>query len=296
MKSRNVVATYFLAGIVCLAGDASASASSSMHDGLFLGLGANYNSVNLTQNSWGKGISNIQTSTGANSNGIAEGNGAPFSNVNNGLGPSFQAGYFKHIGNTPNLVGVKFYYQYLNSTATDSNLFIPQIGTSTSVNTGVTSSLYGYVNADSVQPITNQQVTLLLFAGRTFGNTSFYLGAGPSLVNLKSQNYYSIGYANFEGATVNVTGLVSYSSPSFWAWGGTAELGATYFFDPSWFLDLSYTYTLTGNNTTNHQQAFANTSSLGTTVYNTSGTLYTKDTLSVANQSLMLSVNKVFDL
>ena len=296
MKTWKVLGIYFLAGTVCFAGDVSATGSDLTRDGFFLGLGANYNSVNLTQNSWGKGISNIKTSTGANSNGIAQGNGAPFNNVNNALGPSFQTGYFKHITGTPNLVGVKFSYQYLNATATNSNLFIPQIGQTTSAITGVTSPLYGYVNADSVQPIINQEVTLLLFAGRSFGNASFYLGAGPSLVNLQSKNYYSIGYANFEGATVNVTGLVSYSSPAFWAWGGTAQMGATYFFTPSWFIDMSYTYTITGNNTTNHQQTFANTSNLAGTIYTTSGTLYTKDILSVTNQSLMFTINKVFDL
>jgi hypothetical protein len=293
LKTRIALGIYILAGSVCFAGDANAAVSDLTHDGFFVGLGGNYNSITLTQNSWGKGVSNIQTSTGANSNGVAQGNGAPFHNTNNALGPSIQAGYFKHIADTPNLVGVKFYYQYLNSTATNSNLYIPQIGRTTSAITGVSSPLFGYVNADSVQPITNHEVTLLLFLGRSFGNASLYVGAGPSLVNQKSNNYYSIGYANVEGATVNVTGLVSYSSPSFWAWGGTAQMGATYFFAPSWFVDMSYTYTITGNNTTNHQQTFANTSNLAGTIYTTSGTLYTKDTLSVINQTLMFSINKV---
>jgi hypothetical protein len=296
MKTWMVLGTYFLAGSVCFAGNVSPTASDTAHKGFFLGVGGNFNSINLTQTSWGKGISNIQTSTGSNSNGVGEGNGAPFHHYSNALGPSFQAGYFKHIGDTPNLVGVKFYYQYIDSTATNSNLYIPQLGQSTSVNTGITSSLYGYVNADSVQPTVNQEVTLLLFTGRTFGNASFYVGVGPSLVNMQSKNYYSIGYAEFEGATINVTGLVSYSSPSFWALGGTAQIGSTYFITPTWFLDMSYTYTLTSGYTTSHQQTFTNTSRLGTTTYTTSGTLYTKDTMSVKNQTLMLTINKVFDL
>ena len=68
-----------LAGTTCFAGAMGAVGSDLMHDGLFLGLGAGYNSINLTQNSWGLCVSNILTSTGGNSNGIAEGNGAPFS-------------------------------------------------------------------------------------------------------------------------------------------------------------------------------------------------------------------------
>lgn len=266
-----------------------------MHEGLFLGLGGSYNSINVTQNSWGKGISNIQTSTGANSNGVAQGNGTPFHNTNNTFSPEIQAGYFKHITGTENLYGLKLSYQYLGATATNSNLYIPQLGQMTS-NTGTTSSLFGYVNATSVQVTTNHELNLLAFIGRSFGNKYVYLGAGPSVFNLKSKNYYSIGYADYEGATVNVTGLVSYSSPSIWAWGGAAQLGMTYFISPTWFIDTSYTYSITGNNVTRHQQAFSNASSLGSTHYATSGTLFTKDTLGINAQALTLSINKMLDL
>lgn len=293
MKIERIL-NVFLAGTICFVGNTHAAQPDLMHDGFFFGVGAGFNSINLTQNSWGKGISNIVTNTGANSNGVAEGDGVPFHNITNTLSPSFQVGYFKHMADTPNLWGVKFFYQYLDATATNSHLFIPQLGESTSVSTGVTSSLYGYVDGTSIQPKTNQDMTLLLFTGRSFGNASFYIGAGPSLVNIKSQNYDSIGYAVFNGATVNVTGLVNYSTPSIWTWGGTAQIGATYFFMPSFFLDLSYTYTATRDYTVNHQQNFTNTSSISTTNYTTSGTLYTRNTMSVKNQTLMLSINKVF--
>ena len=290
------LAISFLAGTTCFANVTSTPASDLMHEGFFAGLGGSYNSVNLTQSSWGKGISNIQTSTGSNSNGIGQGNGAPFHNVNNVLAPSFQAGYFKHISGTPNLWGIKLLYQYLDSTATDSNLYIPQQGQTTSAITGITSPLYGYVNAASVQATASNDFSLLIFAGRSLGNTTFYFGAGPTVVNLKSKNFNSIGYAYFEGATINVTGLVNYSSPSFWAWGGAAQIGATYFVTPSWFLDMSYTYTVTSSYTTNHQQTFTNSSNVAGVNYTTSGTLYTKDTLSIKNQALMLTINKVFDV
>lgn len=297
MNAGKVLSIYFLAGTVCFA-NVSPSTSNFTHDGFFVGLGADYNSVNITQNSWGKGVSNIQTNTGVNNNGVAQGSGTPFRHDNNTLGPSFQAGYIKHITGitgTPNLFGVKFLYQYLDSTASDANLFIPQLGQSTSATTGLTSPLTGYVNANSVQPTSNQELALLLFAGQSFGNLSIYIGAGPSLVNIKSKNYYSVGYANVDGVTIDVTGLVSYSSPSYWAWGGTAQLGGTYFFSPCWFIDMSYTYTMTGENTSDHQQGFAHTSQIGSVTYTTSGILYTKDTLRIKNQSLMVSINKFFD-
>jgi hypothetical protein len=293
LKKWMVLSANMLCGMACFAGEMGTAQSDLMREGLFLGLGTNYNSISITQNSWGKGISNILTTT-ANSNGVAQGTGAPFHNTSNEFAPEIQAGYFKHFTNTQNLYGLKFSYQYLGSTATNSNLYIPQIGETTST-TNVTTPLFGYVNADSVQVTTDHQLNLLALIGRSYNNKFIYIGAGPSVFNLRSQNYYSIGYADFEGATINVTGLVSYSSPSIWAWGGAAQLGMTYFISPTWFIDVSYTYAVTGNNTTNHEQAFANSSQLGTTQYTTSGTLFTKDTLSVTNQAVTLVINKVFD-
>ena len=290
-----VLSANLLGGTACFAGGMGATESDVMRDGLFLGLGVDYNSINITQKSWGEGISNIQTSTGGNSNGIAQGTGAPFHNTNNTFSPEIQAGYFKHFTGSQNLYGVKFSYQYLGETATNSNLYIPQLGVMTS-STGATSPLFGYVNADSVQVTANHELTLLAFIGRSFENKYVYLGAGPSLFNLKSKNYYSIGYADYEGATVNVTGLVSYASPSIWAWGGAAQLGMTYFMSPTWFVDVSYTYAITGNNTTRHEQTFSNSSSIGSTHYTTSGTLFTRDTLSISTQALTVAINKVFDL
>lgn len=132
-------------------------------------------------------------------------------------------------------------------TTTNSNLYIPQLGQMTGSN-GATSLVFGYVNADSVQVTTNHELSLLAIIGWSLGNKYVYLGTGPSLINLQSQNYYSIGFAQYEGVTVNVTGLVSYSSPLIWAW-GRAQLGMGYFITPTWFIDASYIYSLTGNNT-----------------------------------------------
>ena len=294
MKKWIVLGAGLVSGAACFAGSMGATESDLMHDGLFLGLGGNYNSINITQNSWGEGISTIQSGA-ASTRGIAQGNGAPFHNTTNTFAPEIQAGYFKHYKNTENLYGLKFSYQYLGSTATNSNLYIPQQGESVS-DTGVPSSLFGFVNGDSIQVSTNHELMLLAFIGRSFGNKYLYLGAGPSVFNLQSKNYYSIGYAEYKGATLDITGLVSYESPSLWTWGGAAQLGMSYFINPTWFIDASYTYAVTGNNTTPHEQAFSNTSQLGDLIYTASGTLFTRDTLSVNSQALTVSINKVFDL
>lgn len=294
MKKWTFLSVGLLFGTNCFSGGMGAAESALMHDGIFLGLGANASSINVTQNSWGQGISDISTSTGSGTHGIAQGTGAPFYNTTNTLSPEIQAGYLKHFNGSSYLYGLKFSWQYLASTATNSNLYIPQLGQSIS-NTGTVSSLFGYVNGTSIQVTTNHELTLLAFLGQSFGNKYFYFGAGPSLVNMQSKNYYSIGYAQFEGVPVNITGLVSYSSPSLWIFGGAAQLGMTYFINPTWFLDLSYTYSRTGNTTAAHQQTFANASSLGTTTYNTLGILFTKDTLSLTSQTVALSINKIFD-
>ncbi len=283
----------FLLATACFA---NATDTNLIHDGLFLGLGASYNSIHLTQNSWGKGVGNITTNTGSNSNGVAEGTGAPFENNSQSLAPEIQIGYVKHFANHQNyLYGFKFSYQYLNSNATNPNLYIPQVGTITS-QTGVTSPLYGWVNVDAVEVTTTHQFNLLGFIGETLGNKYFYFGVGPTLTNLTSRNYYSIGYAQFEGATVNVTGLISYSTPSLWLLGGAAQLGMTYYISPTWFIDASYTYSISASTTVNHQQSYAYTSSLGSTIYNSSGMLFTKNTLRIKNQTIGITLNKMLDV
>lgn len=291
----SLVSTTLLTSSIAFAGDMGANTQNIPNRGLFLGLGGSYNSINLNQNSWGKGLSNIQTNTGVSSNGVGQGNGVPFHNTQNTFAPEVQAGYFKSIPNSPYLYGLKFSYQYLGSVATNPNLYIPQLGQTTN-NSGVTSPLFGYVDGKSIQVTTNHEMTLLAFLGHDFGNKYVYVGMGPSLFNTKSRNYDSIGYADFDGATINVTGLVNYASPSIWAWGGAAQLGMMYFISDSWSVDISYTYSISGSYTTNHQQGFTNASNLAGVNYTTSGTLFTKDTLSVSSQALTLSINKVFDV
>lgn len=290
-----VASVALLNGSIAFAGNMGVDTPILPSHGLFLGLGGSYNSINLNQTSWGKGISNIQTSTGVSSNGVGQGNGVPFHNTQNTFAPEVQAGYFKAIPNTAYRYGLKFSYQYLGSIATNANLYIPQLGQTTN-NSGVTSPLFGYVDGKSIQVTTNHEMTLLAFLGQDFGNKYVYFGMGPSLFNTKSRNYYSVGYADFDGATIDVTGLVSYASPSIWAWGGAAQLGMMYFINETWTVDLSYTYSISGSYTTNHQQGFTNASNLAGVNYTTSGTLFTKDTLSVSSQAVTLSINKVFDV
>lgn len=264
--------------------------------GVFIGVGGNYNSVNLVQNSSGLGISNLTLNGVATSRGIAAGTAAPFINTNLKFAPEAQIGIMKSFNSTV-FYGLKFTYQYLNSVATNKQLYLPQNGTLQTFNPPGTSSLFGYAIADSVETTIDHDMNLLALLGKSIDNNKYvYLGAGPSLISLRSQNFNSIGYALINGQTLNVTGLVNYGSPTIWAWGGAAQLGMSYYLDSSWFMDVSYTYSFTGSYDTTHAQAFTNTTiDSGNTIL-TSGSLATKDTFkSTTIQSVNLSINKIFN-
>jgi hypothetical protein len=264
--------------------------------GFFVGLGANYSSVNLRQDSWGLGISNVSVNAVATSQGIAQGTAAPFQNTSLTFSPEIQAGYLKNF-NADTYYGIKFTYQFLGLVVTNRDLYLPQSGELRTLNPPSTGPMFGYAIADSVETTINHNMNLLALIGKQFDNKYFYLGAGPSVTSLRSKNYNSIGYALLDGETVNVTGLVNYSSPTIWAWGGAAQLGMSYFIDPTWFLDASYTYSISGSYTSPHEQSFSNTSKAGTDTVLTTGILATKDTFKRTSvQSINLSINKILDI
>ena len=262
--------------------------------GFFIGAGVNYSSLFIHQNSWGLGISDLYIDGVYNSHGIAQGNAAPFKKTSQTFSPEIQAGYLRNY-NENTYFGIKFTYQYLGTVATNRDLYLPQTGVLTSAD-GTTSPMFGYAIADSVETTVNHNMNLFALVGKQFGNKYLYLGAGPSLTSLQSQNYNSIGYAIVDGSTLNVTGLVNYGSPTMWAWGGAAQIGMSYFITPSWFIDASYTYSAVQSCITRHEQAFTNTSTMDGSTILTTGTLATKDTFKpTLLQSVNVSINKMFD-
>jgi hypothetical protein len=74
-------------------------------------------------------------------------------------------------------------------------------------------------------------------------------------------------------------------------YGGGATVGATYFFDPSWFLDLSYTFAMTTVQTTNFAAPFAS----ATDGYTDIGILSGYYSGRVITQTFTISINKAFD-
>ena len=262
--------------------------------GFFVGLGGNYNSLSIQQDSWGKGVSNLYVDGAFNSVGVAQGNAAPFRNTSQMLSPEVQAGYLRNY-NESVYYGIKFTYQYLGATATNRDLYLPQVGTLTAAD-GTTSAMFGYAVADSVEATIDHNMNLFALVGKQFGNKYLYLGAGPSVTSLSSRNFNSIGYAIVDGTTVNVTGLVNYGSTTMWAWGGAAQIGMSYFITPAWFIDASYTYSAVQSRVTWHEQTFVNASTLDGASAITSGSLGTRTTFkSTLLQSVNVSINRMFD-
>ena len=291
-KLTNTILSLSIFGTSAFAGTMGAAPNPQ---GFFIGVGGNYNSLRIQQDSWGLGISSLYIDGVYNSTGIAQGNAAPFKNKSQNLAPEVQAGYLRNYNDSV-YYGIKFTYQYLGGIATNRDVYLPQTGVLTSAS-GTTSPMFGYAIADSVETTINHDMNLFALIGKQFGNKSIYLGGGPSLISLQSQNYNSIGYAIINGETLNVTGLVNYGSPTMWAWGGGAQIGASYFITPSWFIDASYTFSALGGRVSRHEQSFTNTSTMNGDNLLTTGILATKDTFKTALlQSVNVSINRMFDL
>ncbi len=169
--------------------------------------------------------------------------------------PAIQAGYFQHFSSSPLMWGGKISYNYLN-VSTNRELLIPQTGGVTQTNNGVTSTypFTGNYTVQSYRQTINHQISLTPLIGRSFAKSYLYLGGGPTFAQTKTsiENMASpIAFAN--GLPISPTGVGNGSnySTNQWLFGGVAMVGATYFINPSWFVDFSYSYSLTGTGTSN---------------------------------------------
>jgi len=75
-------------------------------------------------------------------------------------------------------------------------------------------------------------------------------------------------------------------------YGGAATIGATYFFDRSWFLDINYTYAMTRNHTVDFSGTFNNPNGLNNTTL--TGTLVGNSTWKVITQGVAVTINRLF--
>ncbi len=259
----------------------------------FVGIGGSYNSVKLDQYLDPLiGTTDIYNGATLVATGTADGPALPFHNTQSTFAPEVQLGYFSHFSAQEWLWGAKFSYKYVSLTATDSDIVSPQFGTLTAV-TGEGIGFTGRATIAAVQTQVRHELDLIPFIGHSFKNSHFYLGIGPSIFDTQTNIDNVTGFADIDGTHADVSGAPTSFDSAKWMWGGVAQIGMTYFIDPTWFLDFNYTYSMTPHNQTDYFAPFSGTLANG---YTKSGTLSGTSTQYITVQAVALSINKVFEL
>jgi opacity protein-like surface antigen len=152
-----------------------------------------------------------------------------------------QLGYFQHFGDSAWLWGVKGSYSYQDKTLAKDNLIIPQFGTTSDPSLP---TFPGFSVTRSYEVFMDHQMTLVPFVGRSFKNSFVYAGAGLSLSRVGASLNDVVGFANIPrlGGLADISGRPQSDAQTQWAFGIAASVGVTYFITPSWFLDLSYSF------------------------------------------------------
>ena len=291
-----------LAGTNAFSGDMMSADSAIVADksivpqsAFFGGLGGGWNSGSFgNQNIYGKGTS-YSPPYGSNSAqvGSAAGSTGLELNSQSALAPVIQAGYFQHFSGSQWMGGGKFSYSYLGIGSANSQQQIPQSGGFTE--NGAYTPFTGNYLVQSYRQTINQQISLIPLIGRSFERSYVYLGVGPTTLQTKTLIENITGFENAAAIPTTPTGIglgEKYSTTQ-WLFGGVAMLGATYFIDSTWFMDISYTYSMTGSKTSSWGGPWTDTDIARGNVPRT-GTNIGRSSGSVNIQALMITINKVF--
>ncbi|MCJ8143049.1 outer membrane beta-barrel protein [Ancylobacter sp. A5.8] len=255
----------------------------------FIGAGASFNATRFSdQNLYAQGVSTISQ------NGVPIGAGYAGGNVDPGFGTEYsiagavQLGYFQHFQASDWLWGVKLTYNYLGTEAETGPIAVPQSGAFTGPSSA---SFTGNVVGGSYSSRVDNQFSLVPFLGRSFDWGFVYLGAGPTLSRVRYDFNNVVGFADINGVHYDITGRPDDSSSKDWVVGGEVIVGATYFLSESWFVDLSYSYTVTGNTSKGYSGPFSTTARGG---FEDVGILSGTFSGASSTQSIMVSINRVF--
>jgi len=189
--------------------------------------------------------------------------------------------------------GGKLSYSYFGIGSANSQQQIPQAGGFTQ--DGSYTPFTGNYLIQSYRQTINQQISFIPLIGRSFERSYLSLGVGPTTVQTKTLIENITGFENVEIIPTTPTGLglgKKYSTTQ-WLYGGIAMVGATYFIAPTWFLDISYTYSVTGIKTSNWGGSWTDTDTSRNGVTRT-GTNTGTTSGSVNTQALAISINKAF--
>jgi hypothetical protein len=259
----------------------------------FLGVGGGYNVSNFgTQNVYAVGTSNVFQNGLLTSSGSAAGPANIETNSQSAVAFSAQGGYFRHFYGSDWLWGAKFAYSYLGATSIVRNALLPQAGSFTATGSNTAVPFTGNALVQSFQTNVTHQLAFIPFIGKSFDRSMIYVGAGPTLSQVRTTLNGLIGFADINGARTDVSGSpVNFSSTS-WVYGGAATVGASYFLSQSWFIDVNYTFAMTGNNTSSFSGPFTNPN--GTNGSTTVGTMVGTSAGKLITQGLTATINKTF--
>ena len=259
----------------------------------FIGLGGSYNVANFgTQNVYAVGTSNVYQNGVLTSSGSAAGPAEIYMGSETAAAFSVQGGYFQNFYGSNWLWGAKFAYSYLGATSTVRNALLPQAGSFTPTGSNTPVPFTGNALVQSYQTKITHQMALIPFIGRSFERSFIYIGAGPTLSQMRTNLDGLIGFADINGTRTDVSGSPVNFSSSGWVYGGAAVVGATYFFDRSWFLDVSYTFAMTSNQNGSYSSPFSNPN--GTNGSAVVGTLVGNSSGNAITQGVTATINKTF--
>ncbi|WP_431281455.1 hypothetical protein ACQW02_18875 [Humitalea sp. 24SJ18S-53] len=206
--------------------------------------------------------------------------------------PSVQAGYFRHFNDSRWIWGGKASYSNLASSDTVTDARLPQAGSFTYTASGITVPFTGNAIVQSYETTINQQIAAIPFIGRSYDRGFFYLGAGPTLSETRTNLNGLVGFADINGQRSDVSGAPQNFSTTGWTYGAAAVVGATYFITPSWFVDFNYIFSATNMAKGNYSSTFTNPNGVNGSL--TSGTLVGNSSGSLTTQGVQLTINLAF--
>lgn len=244
--------------------------------GMFIGIGGGYNWMYSNSTTTGT----LDAVRGVPPNGIFSGSSRSWTSTGSSSAFELQAGYFQEITESPWLWGFSFFYQNTNTIATNHarryiNLKNRLVGVTDQIKIAAT------------QTKVTDELMLPVFAGYSLPDSFVYLGVGPALFRAQ----HSL-YASSDAHSALYIGNLGTFSNTNWVWGGAAQAGLAYYIDPTWFLNLHYTWAGSANYAMNRARSFSPDANGGLNA----GTLAYRSTQRLITQELGISINKVFDL
>lgn len=274
MKSIKLYTTLCLATSICFTHSLIAESiyfNELDASGLFMSMSGLNNSIKYDQYTYANSLSGLSD---------INGNWQMFKPANSfyrtpySISHEGHAGYSGHFTHTNQLWGVKFQYQANQYNQSNSALDDIQLNAKDLSNEST--------HLKSFQANINHELMLLGYLGHAFAASNIYFGAGPALIGM-----YSNAFENHYVENVMHPISNNYASNQ-WLWGGAAQIGTTYYFDPSWFLDFSYTLTATRNYSSTFSGAMqSHFNSYNDMLYAINNQLFTA-------QAFSISMNKKF--